>query len=561
MHLTTFEHEIDPVIAERGRAYAASGQVGALEDLGDGACRALVQGTRPYVVSVILTSTDEVTNLDCDCPYDGGPVCKHEAAVLFTMRRQRGAERPVASPPPAGLQELLTARSKEQLVHLLLVLAERSDLVAGHIQLMLEADRRSIQEQVTAGRALIRSSIRAHADRHGFVAYRAVGGATEGAAAVVTQARLACDAGQYETAVRLALCLVQELAALLSTADDSDGLIGGLIEDSLACLQTAAEASAIAGYSDILMPRVLEVIGDGHLQGWPDWQVALLEAASHWVTTPALRGDWDRAANRLVDAADGWSARYLAERVDEIRLNLIAALDGQEAAAAFLRQHLEHPRFREMAVREALDDGRYEEAVALAEAGEREAEAQGLHGLVLQWTKLRYDICRRAGWTELQCTIGVQLVTAGEYDFYPLTKAVCPSDRWPDVYRELLALLERNPRVAETYARILVEEREWSRLLAHCGQYPARIERFYPYLALEFPDQVTDLFRQHAISTAERANNRGHYRDVCGILRLMARAGAARAALELSAAFRAQYARKPAFREELLHLEQSLVSG
>ena len=87
LRLSDFEQQIDPTILRRGYEYFIIGSVTDVDDLGDGEYEATVEGSDIYNVSLHIEG-DEVTEYDCDCPYDWGPVCKHVVAVLFHLRKE-----------------------------------------------------------------------------------------------------------------------------------------------------------------------------------------------------------------------------------------------------------------------------------------------------------------------------------------------------------------------------------------------------------------------------------------------------------------------------------------
>ena len=85
IRLSNFEQLIDPTILKRGHEYFKKGLITEIEDLGDGDYEATVEGSDLYTVHLHIDG-DEVTEYECDCPYDRGPICKHVAAVLFSLR-------------------------------------------------------------------------------------------------------------------------------------------------------------------------------------------------------------------------------------------------------------------------------------------------------------------------------------------------------------------------------------------------------------------------------------------------------------------------------------------
>lgn len=139
---------------------------------GDLVYRAEVEGSELYEVYVELDEGGTINSSDCDCPYDYGPICKHQAAVLLQLR-----DHAAASPKSMtieqltstkkSLKQLLEAESKESLITLLLSLAADSDVVEQRVK--LHVSKVGGTDELEECRKLIRSTIDAHADHHGFV--------------------------------------------------------------------------------------------------------------------------------------------------------------------------------------------------------------------------------------------------------------------------------------------------------------------------------------------------------------------------------------------------------
>jgi hypothetical protein len=83
--LKNFTDEIDSVIIDRGYDYYSEGMVKKLSCSSDGVWKAFVAGNEEYSVSVRIKD-DDITEWDCTCLYDRGPVCKHTVSVLLAIR-------------------------------------------------------------------------------------------------------------------------------------------------------------------------------------------------------------------------------------------------------------------------------------------------------------------------------------------------------------------------------------------------------------------------------------------------------------------------------------------
>lgn len=91
--LDNFESSVPFKILMRGIDYYESGSVTELAETSPGEWEATVEGTEEYNIEISMDGT-EVESWYCDCPYDGGSICKHVVATLMAIRdNQEKAQR------------------------------------------------------------------------------------------------------------------------------------------------------------------------------------------------------------------------------------------------------------------------------------------------------------------------------------------------------------------------------------------------------------------------------------------------------------------------------------
>ncbi|MEO1451843.1 MAG: hypothetical protein AAFV07_20095 [Bacteroidota bacterium] len=126
MNLHDFDEYVDPTILERGKAYYEDyAAVESVEWTGDGRVRAFVRGSDLYSVTIRLDSDENVLESYCNCPYDWGPVCKHEVAVMLYLRENEpsGALGGGGAVSLGELEEALTAYTANELRRIILDMA------------------------------------------------------------------------------------------------------------------------------------------------------------------------------------------------------------------------------------------------------------------------------------------------------------------------------------------------------------------------------------------------------------------------------------------------------
>lgn len=78
MNINDFKEYIDGTILKRGYDYYIEGNVEDEYIKNENEYVFQVQGSENYEVIIKLDNEEEIIYSYCDCPYDFGPICKHE---------------------------------------------------------------------------------------------------------------------------------------------------------------------------------------------------------------------------------------------------------------------------------------------------------------------------------------------------------------------------------------------------------------------------------------------------------------------------------------------------
>lgn len=409
------------------------------------------------------------------------------------------------------------------------------------------------EDEINKSIALIRTYINNNSDEWGFVRYGNTSEAVKGAAMVLEKARYALKRNKTTHAVKLALCIIQEMIDLLEGADDSDGVIGETIEESFAFIAEIIddEELSLVQKEDIFDQLMTEATNKRY-DGWTDWRLDLLAKCSELADNQHLRNKLENLLVSMIEneKGDSWSINYFAERINLIRYYMIEKYDGQKKAEEFIEQNLQYSDFRKMAIESAMKKKDYNNVVNLALDGEE--KDKGSLGLADQWKGYRYKAYKFSGMLDEQRGIAVEFILKGDFEYYRELKNTYAAKEWPSVCPEIILRLENQKKTHQNvYTRILIEEGEKQKLCEYVKGRPSSVEYFYKYLIPEFTEEVYGLFRQYIEQTAARANSRKDYQGVCAIIRNLKKAGGKEQALEIKQRLFSQYANRPAFRDEL----------
>ncbi|SDF67312.1 SWIM zinc finger family protein [Sporomusa acidovorans] len=571
MNLNDFESYIDRKILARGYDYFENNCVDSIKETADNNYEAEVTGTELYLVDVELDDEANIIDTQCDCPYDMGEYCKHQVAVFLALRDMKrehstkdsdGLKSKISlrqgnksSVPQKGkarsMKDLLSRKTKEELVGFLLDIAAEYDEIKQRIELNLGETNDA--EEIGKSIKLIRTFVNKNSDRHGFVAYGDTYEAVRGADMVLKKARTAMAYEKTLHALDLTLCVIHELMDLLDSCDDSDGCVGGLIEETLDFIKEIVEEKEFnLGIKEGLFNKLMEEAANTRYDGWPDWRLELLETCSALADIPSLRNSLENRLQAMLDdaAGDSWSSNYFKEKVFQIRYNVILQNEGEKPALEFIEQNLRFSSFRKMTIERAMQSKAYAEVIRLALEGE--AKDQDLRGLVNNWREYRYKAYKLSGKLAERRGLAMDFILDGSFDYYLDLKSTYNDGEWAAVYPQIISRLEEQKKIYNgIYTGILIEEGEKKKLLEYVKGSPSLVESYYKHLVPEFREEVFALFLTYIEQAAARAGNRRAYQGVCAIIRNLKKAGGKDQALAIKQKLFANYANRPAFRDEL----------
>ncbi|PLR75330.1 hypothetical protein CU633_21705 [Bacillus sp. V3-13] len=550
MKLSNFEAFIEEVILDRGLDYFQNERVVNVKETADG-YTVEVDGTDDYTVEILLGHEDEIVNSFCDCPYDWGPHCKHIAAALFAIREKAATpekSKKKNSARKEDLQTVLQKLKKDELIGIILDLSKQySD-----IQTTLLYKYSSDVDEISAAKKLIRDYIN-HAKRRAFVEWRDVGHAVQGAELTLENARTKAANGDTEAAVLLCIATLSIIVDMLQYCDDSSGIVGGAIEESIFLIDEAAlisEEHLNADGQKRMFTAILKEALHSRYNGWEDWRFSLLKACTYFCSNPELHKILDKHLEKMqADVHDNsWSGRYAKENIKLLQLELIERVDGKEEAEKFINQNLHFSDFRKKAISNAFSNRDYSKVIQLCLDGEQ--IDKDYRGLVNEWKRNRYRAYEQLKDVENQRKLAYELLFEQDYSYFLKLKELYQPEEWSKVLEKMVKDFETSCQ-SSVYEQILIEEKLTSKLLEYCQRRPSYITDLYPHLTGEFSEEVDQLFKEYIEQSAAEASNRKKYYNVCRTIKTYKKACGKIKADGLIEALKQKYERRPAFLDEL----------
>ena len=538
MNIKNFETAIDKTILQRGVDYYKTGAVESLVFEGD-AWVAEVLGSEYYTVTVELNDSGDIVSSDCDCPYDFGIHCKHQAAVFFALRKElENPANKAKSAPAPSLEVVLEKQDKAALVKVLLEYAKQDRHTKQDLLLRFADKSKDMTEYA---RKTIKTSIE-RVMRRGFIEYDDVEKAVEGACKVLKMA----EGMSGDILPRISLCSVvlEEMMELYNECENSED-IDGVIWDAVKLIKETTETIP-AEFSDSDTEKVFDLIfaqASSKDFSYYDWQNDLLYACVPLCRLPNIR----KKLEAYLMANQG-GERYSRNRAQRFLRDIIERFEGSEAAGMYVEQHLENSDFRKSAIQKALNENQLDRALKLCTEGEMAEISYA--GLVSQWREMRYSIYEKQNDTENQKKLAYGFVLDGKFEYFLKLKNLHTPDEWEKILDSILIVLKQG-RNQHIYVEVLVHEKKKKPLLEYCETHTSAVDNLYEHLLPEYKAETEVLFLKYIRQEAGNASDRRQYRDVCSIIEHYKNACGGKKAAEIKSELLEKYAKRPAFKDEL----------
>lgn len=563
IQLDRFEEQIDEVILQRGLNYFRKGYVTNVEEIGPGDYEATVEGTDTYTVHLHV-ERGVVTEYDCDCPYDQGPVCKHIAAVLFylqqdmlyleedfpTKKTTKKAKKPSEM---EQVDKILHLLPHEELKAFVRDYCKKDKQVRGQF-LFSYMDLCVGQKELYS--LQIQALIKSYSDRYGFIEYRDAANLGRSVCGLLDEAADWPQRGKTAQAIYLAEATIEKMADVINNTDDSSGEIGGCISTATQMLADLAESGLASPLREELYQWAIKQSKSKTLQGW-DWHFEVIRIAIDLIQSPQEKEQLLCILGEMQSYdEDDWNYQQNLN----LRLQIIRKTENEEAAIRFMEANLSNPTFRKFLIEKALSEKNYPQVEKLANEGIKQ-DGKSKPGLAADWknylltmylqTGDKEQIIRLARYFLLQHYLRYQ----PRQFYYDLLKSYIPQEQWVAYMDGIIAEICGNNIYGafQAIAEIYIWEKQWDKLLAWIRQYPDfyHIEQTEPYLKEMYPQELAALYRDTILKYLERNVGREHYQKCCQYIRRMIKLGARPMATELITQLQTQYRNRRALLEEL----------
>jgi len=563
--LDEFEHQIDETILKRGFDYFKKGYITDVDEPGDGTYEITVEGSEAYTVNLNIKG-NAVTEFECNCPYDRGPVCKHIVAALFYLQKNTlGSTKLSVKTTQNKQKEKSVAGQAEDLLDTLSHDALKAFIqdtcmndskfrqlfVAKHFHLLYPKSKELYTRQLQA-------LIKTYSDKQGFVDYRDAKRLGSIACEMAEEAMIDLEKGQIQKSMFIALAIIEEMADLVSyNADDTDGQIGGSIEEAFAVLETLAELNLNEMQHNRLFGSLLALFEKDSLKEW-DWHFNPIALGIKLVRTDQEKEKIKSALDKIKPNGKSWDWNY--RKAQELMLELIKKTESHEVATQFIENNLSNSQFRVELIEKALNAKDYPKVVSLAYEGIARDEKDA-PGLAEDWRNYLLTAYQQTG--DVKNTIQLAryffIHSNGRHHplsyYYELLKSLVPIDQWYDYWNGLIDdIKKRNSWIDyNRISKLYIWEAYWDKLYGLLLQNASfeRIADAEHYLADSYSNELAVLYRKLILTYLERNMGREHYQAACRYIRRMIKLGARPMATDLVRELKVLYPARRALIEEL----------
>lgn len=449
------------------------------------------------------------------------------------------------------LSEVLNGLSKEELVRIILQAAEHDDLFKNG--LLVKYAQGNQNGQLKLFKKLMNSVVKKYVGREGFIPYRET---SSFAMDMIDLLEQADEVKDNTLALEMAMLVLQEGVEAFQYADDSDGSIGMLVDESFERIRGLASSPECrdAFTRECFFERLLELSDSDVFEGWDEYRIVLLQICAELAEAETLRERLKAALERRIAICKNDSyGTYTVEELHKLLYQLIRDHGTEEEADRFAKDHLHYKFFRQSAIEVCLENGDYRRAIELAQEGELQDRQKP--GLVTQWKRARYEAYKKLSLKNEQRTLGTELLLEGDYAYYQDLESLAEGGK-EDMYREILAKLKKsgNWNARGVYLRLIADKNDLEEMMAYVRSNPSAVEEYAARLSKNYPEEVDQIYRRNIFAAAENSSKRKDYQQVCNMLKRYQKVFGKTSQHEMILQLKEQYIRKPAFWDELSKL-------
>jgi pterin-4a-carbinolamine dehydratase len=568
--INEFEQHVDKDIFRRGLQYFKKGYVTLVEELSGGEYEAVVEGSETYTVNLTIKN-GVITELSCTCPYDWGPVCKHEVAAMFYLQQEElgltiNSKKNVVSKTGIGKKESCKKKTIAEQVDELLEKLSPDDIkgyirayckkdrsfsdlfIAKYLYLVEDVSQDLYSKQITA---IVNSAT----DRDGFMNYTAARKVGNEVSELANAAQKELEAGNHKVAMYIGCAILEEMTKAIEDGDDSGGDLGSVIEQAQEILVLITEQPIDESLRKEMFDYCVQSFIKGKFKGW-DWHYTMLDLAIDIIKDEKEKQLIITIIDSIKPTDDKYD--YNFDKAQQMKLELIRKTESEECLQQFLEANLSNSEFRKEVINRAIENKNYNRAIEVAKTGIAE-DAKDKPGLANEWHWYLLQIYQKQNDTQkIILQARYLFLNSGQWqtkEMYDICKKEIVATDWKAFFDQLVEDKRTSKRWADfnNIAIMYVWEQQWDKLMSLLQQNPLleNISVYEKYLMPDYTLQLIDLYQSGILKYMRNHISRSYYQIACKHIRSMIKIGGRKEADILIKNLRTLYPQRRALMEEL----------
>ncbi|MDN5315932.1 MAG: hypothetical protein PWR08_56 [Thermoanaerobacterium sp.] len=553
MNINNFENHVDKTILNRGYDYYINDNIVEVYKRRDNEYVFQIQGSDDYEVIVKINNDGEIIYSECDCPYDFGPICKHQVAAYFKLFEIINNKNNIIHIKENeinqfSVREVLNNLSKEELIKIIMDIIENDEALKN--SLIVRYSKGSYGQELEKCKKLIDSIVKKYTGREGFISYRETYSFVNDMEDILRKSRNTDD---ILLALDVAFLLLNESIRAFQYADDSNGDIGFLISETIDLI---GDIVTDGSYLDDVLKeeifnKLLEQSDNEIFDEWNDYKIDLLRLCLEFADVEKLRNELIAKIKSIVimNSGDEYK-RYSNEKMLQILFEIVDTYGTDEEALEFIEKNLNYTSFRELLISKFMKERNFNKVIELALEGEKKDKQYA--GLVLKWKKIRYEAYKKLSLKEEQKKLAKELLFEGNFEYYNELKELITGDK-TEFYNNLKQELKKNEgwHSRNIYLKLIVEEKDLDEIMEFVKENPSIIEGYAEMLQEKFKDEVIEVYKKHIMAVANSSSNRKEYKKVCEVVKKYKKIAGNKNKEKIVDELIALYKNRPAFVDEL----------
>lgn len=289
MDINNFKEYIDETILKRGYDYYTEGNIEDEYIKNENEYVFQVQGSENYEVIIKLDEEEEILYSYCDCPYDFGPICKHEVASYFKLQEILNEESVIykSKNKPSkkvDIKDVLHDLTKEELVSIIIDLTKNDKTLEDTI--VFKYSKIDDENELYKCKKLMNSIVKKYSGSQYFIEYNKVYLFVNEMKQVLEKSSIIKN---EILALEVSILILEEAIKSLQYADDSDGNIGYLISEAINSIKEISLRKKYEKTSEEVFKRLLKLSQSNIFNGFEEYRIEILNICNLFAYNKELK--------------------------------------------------------------------------------------------------------------------------------------------------------------------------------------------------------------------------------------------------------------------------------